>query len=203
MEQKRRLLTSVVLTLPVYCCCCLANVSLPGIGGTIPESKPFFYVNVADIESLEVEVSYVACEYGALPLLSLCPNPFFSEIGSWTLGSVVRLGWLSLCSLGVTSLILGSTGTTEKIFEEKQELYDVYVDNQNVKTHHDHLQPLLKINSADREKYRRLNEQRWDSCPPATSMPCVLVSAAQASAVPKGLEVCRVVRSTILFRMAL
>jgi hypothetical protein len=42
-------------------------VSLPGIGGTIPESKPFFYVNVADIESLEVEVSYVACEYGDLP----------------------------------------------------------------------------------------------------------------------------------------
>ncbi|ELW68858.1 Protein LCHN [Tupaia chinensis] len=95
----------------LYCCCCLANVSLPGIGGTIPESKPFFYVNVADIESLEVEVSYVAC-------------------------------------------------TTEKIFEEKRELYDVYVDNQNVKTHHDRLQPLLKINSADREKYRRLNEQR-------------------------------------------
>uniref|UniRef100_G1TDX9 DENN domain-containing protein 11 n=1 Tax=Oryctolagus cuniculus TaxID=9986 RepID=G1TDX9_RABIT len=95
----------------VYCCCCLANVSLPGIGGTVPESKPFFYVNVADIESLEVEVSYVAC-------------------------------------------------TTEKIFEEKRELYDVYVDNQNVRTHHDHLQPLLKLNSADREKYRRLNEQR-------------------------------------------
>ncbi|EPY80701.1 protein LCHN-like protein [Camelus ferus] len=44
------------------CCCCLANVSLPGIGGTVPESKPFFYVNVADIESLEVELSYVACE---------------------------------------------------------------------------------------------------------------------------------------------
>uniref|UniRef100_A0A4X2L2K2 DENN domain-containing protein 11 n=1 Tax=Vombatus ursinus TaxID=29139 RepID=A0A4X2L2K2_VOMUR len=95
----------------VYCCCCLANVSLPGIGGTIPESKPFFYVNVADIESLEIEVSYVAC-------------------------------------------------TTEKIFEEKHDLYDVYVDNQNVKTHHEHLQPLLKLNSADKEKYRRLNEQR-------------------------------------------
>lgn len=38
----------------------------------------------------------------------------------------------------------------------------MYVDNQNVRTHHDHLQPLLKINSADREKYRRLNEQRWE-----------------------------------------
>eukprot|EP00076_Gallus_gallus_P046259 XP_025011797.1 protein LCHN isoform X1 [Gallus gallus] len=95
----------------VYCCCCLANVSLPGLGGTVPESKPFFYVNVADIEMLKTEVSYVAC-------------------------------------------------TTEKIFEEKRNLYDVYVDNQNVKTHHEHLQPLLKINSADKEKYRRLNDQR-------------------------------------------
>ncbi|NXB48707.1 LCHN protein, partial [Leucopsar rothschildi] len=95
----------------VYCCCCLANVSLPGLGGTVPESKPFFYVNVADIEMLETEVSYVAC-------------------------------------------------TTEKIFEQKRDLYDVYVDNQNVKTHHEHLQPLLKINSADKEKYRRLNDQR-------------------------------------------
>ncbi|POI34962.1 hypothetical protein CIB84_001285, partial [Bambusicola thoracicus] len=96
----------------VYCCCCLANVSLPGLGGTVPESKPFFYVNVADIEMLETEVSYVAC-------------------------------------------------TTEKIFEQKRDLYDVYVDNQNVKTHHEHLQPLLKINSADKEKYRRLNDQRF------------------------------------------
>ncbi|KAB0404153.1 hypothetical protein E2I00_018885 [Balaenoptera physalus] len=50
-------------------------------------------------------------------------------------------------------------GTTEKIFEEKRELYDVYVDNQNVKTHHDHLQPLLKINSADREKQMLLYSQ--------------------------------------------
>ncbi|XP_077325379.1 DENN domain-containing protein 11 isoform X1 [Lithobates pipiens] len=95
----------------VYCCCCLANVTLPGVGATAPEAKPFFYVNVADIETLDDEVSYVAC-------------------------------------------------TTEKIFEQKQELYDVYVDNQNVKTHLECLQPLLRINSADKEKYRRLNDQR-------------------------------------------
>ncbi|KAG9462461.1 hypothetical protein GDO78_014082 [Eleutherodactylus coqui] len=95
----------------VYCCCCLANVTLPGVGATAPESKPFFYVNVADIETLDDEVSYVAC-------------------------------------------------TTEKIFEQKQDLYDVYVDNQNVKTHLEHLQPLLRVNGADKEKYRRLNDQR-------------------------------------------
>ncbi|XP_078424297.1 DENN domain-containing protein 11 isoform X1 [Cetorhinus maximus] len=94
----------------VYCCCCLANVSLPGIGG-VPESKPYFYVSVADIETLETEVSYVAC-------------------------------------------------TTEKIFEEKKDLYDVYVDNQNVKTDREHLQQLLKVNSADKDKYRKLNDQR-------------------------------------------
>lgn len=68
----RASLTSAVPV--VYCCCCLANVSLPGIGGTVPESKPFFYVNVADIESLEVEVSYVACEY-APPILPPVPAP--------------------------------------------------------------------------------------------------------------------------------
>ncbi|XP_062914024.1 DENN domain-containing protein 11 [Mobula hypostoma] len=94
----------------VYCCCCLANVSLPGIGG-VPESKPYFYISVADIETLENEMSYVAC-------------------------------------------------TTEKIFEEKKDLYDVYIDNQNVKTDHEHLQQLLKVNNADKDKYRKLNDQR-------------------------------------------
>ncbi|XP_060695827.1 DENN domain-containing protein 11 isoform X1 [Hemiscyllium ocellatum] len=94
----------------VYCCCCLANVSLPGIRG-VPETKPYFYISVADIETLETEVSYVAC-------------------------------------------------TTEKIFEEKKDLYDVYVDNQNVKADREHLQQLLKINSADKDKYRKLNDQR-------------------------------------------
>lgn len=53
------------------------------------------------------------------------------------------------------------TGTTEKIFEEKKELYDVYIDNQNVKTHRESLQPLLRLNNADREKYRKLCEQRY------------------------------------------
>lgn len=46
----------------VYCCCCLANVSLPGVGVSVPELRPFFYINVADISALETEVSYVACE---------------------------------------------------------------------------------------------------------------------------------------------
>ncbi|KAA8590451.1 DENN domain-containing protein 11 [Etheostoma spectabile] len=95
----------------VYCCCCLANVSLPGIGVSVPELRPFFYINVADITALETEMSFVAC-------------------------------------------------TTEKIFEVKKELYDVYIDNQNVKTHRSHLQPLLRLNAADKEKYRKLSEQR-------------------------------------------
>ncbi|XP_041637014.1 DENN domain-containing protein 11-like [Cheilinus undulatus] len=95
----------------VYCCCCLANISIPGIGVAVPEFRPFFYVNVADISALENELSYVAC-------------------------------------------------TTEKIFEEKKDLYDVYVDNQNVKTYRDGLKPLLRLSTADREKYRKLTEQR-------------------------------------------
>ncbi|KAF7654382.1 hypothetical protein LDENG_00070500 [Lucifuga dentata] len=95
----------------VYCCCCLANVSIPGIGVSVPELRPFFYINIADISTLATELSYVAC-------------------------------------------------TTEKIFEEKKELYDVYIDNQNVKTHRSSLQPLLRLNAADKEKYRKLSEQR-------------------------------------------
>ncbi|XP_035851766.1 DENN domain-containing protein 11-like [Sander lucioperca] len=95
----------------VYCCCCLANISIPGIGVAVPEFRPFFYVNVADISALENELSYVAC-------------------------------------------------TTEKIFEEKKDLYDAYVDNQNVKTCRDGLKPLLRLSTADREKYRKLTEQR-------------------------------------------
>lgn len=51
-------------------------------------------------------------------------------------------------------------GTTEKIFEEKKDLYDVYVDNQNVKTYRDGLKPLLRLSTADREKYHKLTEQR-------------------------------------------
>uniref|UniRef100_A0A1A8BRQ3 DENN domain-containing protein 11 n=1 Tax=Nothobranchius kadleci TaxID=1051664 RepID=A0A1A8BRQ3_NOTKA len=46
----------------VYCCCCLANISIPGVGVAVPEFRPFFYVNVADISALENELSYVACE---------------------------------------------------------------------------------------------------------------------------------------------
>lgn len=60
----------------------------------------------------------------------------------------------------VELFLFGFSGTTEKIFEEKKELYDVYIDNQNVKTHRESLQPLLRLNSADREKYRKLCEQR-------------------------------------------
>ena len=51
-------------------------------------------------------------------------------------------------------------GTTEKIFEEKKDLYDVYVDNQNVKTYREGLKPLLRLSAADRDKYRKLTEQR-------------------------------------------
>ena len=47
----------------VYCLCCLANVSLPGVGVSVPELRPFFYINIADITTLETEMSYVACEW--------------------------------------------------------------------------------------------------------------------------------------------
>lgn len=62
---------------PVYCCCCLANISIPGIGMAVPEFRPFFYVNVADISALENELSYVACKL-------LLENPTEKKGASWS-----------------------------------------------------------------------------------------------------------------------
>ena len=51
-------------------------------------------------------------------------------------------------------------GTTEKIFQEKESLYDVYIDNQNMRTHVATLKDMSKTNGMDREKFTRLNNQR-------------------------------------------
>lgn len=52
------------------------------------------------------------------------------------------------------------SGTTEKIFEMKTQLYDIYVDNQNVTAHVPAMQELLKVSDADRDKYQKLNNER-------------------------------------------
>lgn len=83
--------------------------------------------------------------------VSCCTNP--PEI--WP------CGLFHLADYGAT-VCFALAGTTEKIFEEKKDLYDVYVDNQNVKTCRDGLKPLLRLSAADREKYRKLTEQRYD-----------------------------------------
>ena len=53
-------------------------------------------------------------------------------------------------------------GTTEKIFESKTHLYDVYVDNQNVTTPSQVLKELLKVSEADKDKFAKLNNQRYE-----------------------------------------
>lgn len=74
---------------------------------------------------------------------------------------LLKYGLFYLADYGAT-VCFALAGTTEKIFEEKKDLYDVYVDNQNVKTCRDGLKPLLRLSAADREKYRKLTEQRYD-----------------------------------------
>lgn len=137
-------------SLSVYCCCCLANISIPGVGVAVPEFRPFFYVNVADISALENELSYVACKW----MLETCLTFVISPLKE----GIVRL--FGLTQQRVIRCVFLCLGTTEKIFEEKKDLYDVYVDNQNVKTYRDGLKPLLRLSTADREKYRKLTEQR-------------------------------------------
>ena len=51
-------------------------------------------------------------------------------------------------------------GTTEKIFQSKTELFDVFVDNQNITTGQTRLEPLLKLTAADEQRYQHLNDIR-------------------------------------------
>ena len=56
--------------------------------------------------------------------------------------------------------IFSFVGTTEKIFESKTHLFDVYINNQNVTTNSPVLKELLKVSDADRDKFTKLNNQR-------------------------------------------
>ena len=49
-----------------------------------------------------------------------------------------------------------TTGTTEKIFETKTSLYDVYVDNQVITTHVPTLQAVARANVADKARFQKL-----------------------------------------------
>ena len=51
------------------------------------------------------------------------------------------------------------TGTTEKIFESKHDVYDAYVDNQNIRCK-PHLSYVVHTNSADKERLRALDSYR-------------------------------------------
>ncbi len=46
-------------------------------------------------------------------------------------------------------------GTTDKIFETKDDVYDAFVDNQKLKLT-ESLSPLARINNADRKRYQSL-----------------------------------------------
>lgn len=63
---------------------------------------------------------------------------------------VVNPAFISLCLV---------QGTTEKIFEHKLEVYDVYVDNQNIKCK-PHLSWIARFNNADRDRLDELESFR-------------------------------------------
>ena len=62
--------------------------------------------------------------------------------------------------LACTITFICIIGTTEKIFEVKTNLYDIYVDNQVIKPCSQMLRDLLKVSDADRDKFAKLNNQR-------------------------------------------
>ena len=54
----------------------------------------------------------------------------------------------------------------------KTQLYDIYVDNQNVTAHVPAMQELLKVSDADRDKYQKLNNQRYVCKAEIACLPC-------------------------------
>lgn len=89
----------------VYSTNCLVAHSMPNIEN--PISKPLFYVNITDIETLQDEIFYIAC-------------------------------------------------TTEKIFESKIHLYDLYIDDHKLSVSNPALKKLLNSNNSDKTKYNEL-----------------------------------------------
>ena len=93
---------------------------------------PQFYINVAGISELENMNTFVACK---------CSMP---------------------CEPLMYLLVMYiDPGTTEKIFQTKTELYDVFVDNQNITTNSTYLEPVLKPNLADEQRFKHLNTIRY------------------------------------------
>ncbi|XP_054715749.1 DENN domain-containing protein 11-like [Uloborus diversus] len=89
----------------VYCTICLTAHRMTEVGHW--SAQPFFYVNIADMDTLGSEKVYVAC-------------------------------------------------TTEKIFQSKTSLYDLYVDNQNFFSEIPMIQKLMGTSFADKMKYEQL-----------------------------------------------
>ena len=123
----------------VYCACLLGCHSVPLYFET--GTNPLFFTNIFDIPKLAMEHKYIACK-----CISLYPRcvEYFS------------LDHLVIMLTHFACLLLG---TTEKIFENKTDLFDVYVDKQNIKCQ-PYLSPLQHANSYDRNRYNRLLEYR-------------------------------------------
>ena len=59
-------------------------------------------------------------------------------------------------SISGISSIVDFAGTTEKIFQIKHNLYDVFVDSCQLHTHSQYVEPLLRVSRADRERFEHL-----------------------------------------------
>ena len=103
------------------------------------DTNPLFFVNVADVPQLEKETSYIACKISIFIYM-------YTQIDRYRL----LMGRLTNEAL---------SGTTEKIFGMKTNLYDVYVDNQNI-TMHGQMGDALHCTAKDCLRYQQV-ESQW------------------------------------------
>ena len=52
------------------------------------------------------------------------------------------------------------SGTTEKIFESKRALYDVYIDSQTIVTSSTRCDPFLRLTPADHQRFNKLTNSQ-------------------------------------------
>ena len=90
--------------------------------------KPLFFINISDIEELKEKSFYLACNLNTIALFKL-----------FKLFKIIKIG------------------TTEDIFENKKNLYDIFIKDTNlIAVLNENQKSLLKVNSMDKRRYDNL-----------------------------------------------
>lgn len=101
------------------------------------DTHPLFYISVSDIELLKSKRTYIACESPA-------------SLNSLT----------SRSQAGLHGVLVSTAGTTERILQTKEDLFDVFVMDNSLTCRTVYNEPLLRLTRQDQVRFRQLLELR-------------------------------------------